>query len=74
MRFLLDANVLISLIDTDHTSHHRSTEWFRQSNGRFATCPITQGALVRYMLRVKVAATVTEAKDFRDPAFAPVAG
>ncbi len=49
---LLDGNVLIALTDADHVSHQRATDWFVASGGRFATCPITQGALIRYIMRV----------------------
>ena len=55
MRFLLDANILIALTDIDHTSHKRATSWFAGSGGLFATCPITQGALLRFMLRAGLA-------------------
>jgi predicted nucleic acid-binding protein len=64
MRFLLDANVLIALTDTDHVSHDRATAWFQHSGSLFATCPITQGALIRFWMRVKADATVREAKEF----------
>ncbi len=50
MRSLLDVNVLIALLDADHTLHGRATEWFRTEgiNG-WATCPITQNGCVRIM-------------------------
>lgn len=64
MRFLLDANVLIALTDTDHVSHDRATAWFQDCGSLFATCPITQGALIRFWMRVKAEATVREAKEF----------
>jgi hypothetical protein len=64
VRFLLDANVLIALVDTDHTAHDRATAWFQRTGGKFATCPITQGALIRYMLRVQIAPSISEAKEF----------
>lgn len=64
MRFLLDANVLIALTDVDHMSHGRATDWFVKSGGLFATCPVTQGALIRYMLRGKIATAIREAKEF----------
>ena len=51
MRFLLDANVLIAMTDTSHMSHARATKWFQLNCTEFATCPITQGALVRFILR-----------------------
>jgi toxin-antitoxin system PIN domain toxin len=64
MRFLLDANVLIALTDIDHTSHDRATAWFERAGGLFATCPITQGALIRFMLRTDPEATIQRAKEF----------
>jgi len=48
---LLDANLLISLAFTGHIHHDAASEWFASRNARFSTCPITQGALVRYALR-----------------------
>lgn len=49
--YLLDANVLVALTVADHLSHSRVLEWFH-SHSRFATCPITQGALVRFHCRM----------------------
>jgi uncharacterized protein len=60
--YLLDANVLIALADVNHSLHDRADKWFRP-DVQFATCPITQGALIRYYLRVSNA-TVGMAKDF----------
>jgi toxin-antitoxin system PIN domain toxin len=50
MRALLDVNVLIALLDADHSLHTRATKWFA-SNARsgWATCPITQNGCVRIM-------------------------
>ena len=50
MRALLDVNVLIALLDADHTSHETALEWFRDNakNG-WASCPITQNGCVRIM-------------------------
>lgn len=49
---LLDANVLIALAVDDHIHHSAAEEWFaRRRRGRFATCPITQGALIRLVIR-----------------------
>lgn len=48
---LLDANALIALGFTDHEHHGSVSRWW--GSGRpFATCAITQGALIRYGLRV----------------------
>jgi toxin-antitoxin system PIN domain toxin len=48
---LLDANVLIALTVTDHVHHDVAEQWFTSAGDRFATCPITQGALLRTWLR-----------------------
>ena len=46
--FLLDANVLIGLIDPGHVTHEDAHRWF-QSTGRssWATCPITENGVMR---------------------------
>lgn len=51
MTDLLDANVLIALTVADHVHHDAAEEWFEVAAGSFATCPLTQGALVRTWLR-----------------------
>jgi len=57
---LLDANVLIALATPEHSLNNRAAAWFRKGH-RFATCPITQGALVRFHLRAGVDATAKSA-------------
>jgi hypothetical protein len=51
MTSLLDANVLIALTVTDHVHHDLAEEWYEGSSEGVATCPVTQGALVRFLLR-----------------------
>lgn len=51
MSVLLDANVLIAVLIEDHVHHDAAAEWFSSSNEGFATCPITQGSLMRFLLR-----------------------
>lgn len=51
MTDLLDANVLIALTVADHVHHDVAEEWFASTTGSFATCPLTQGALLRTWLR-----------------------
>ncbi len=51
MTALLDANVLIALVVVEHVHHDAAAEWLSVSHARFATCPITQGSLVRFLLR-----------------------
>jgi toxin-antitoxin system PIN domain toxin len=48
---LLDANVLIALLVEDHVHHGAAENWFNEMNGHFATCPITQGSLIRLLIR-----------------------
>jgi toxin-antitoxin system PIN domain toxin len=49
-RALLDINVLIALLDSDHSLHGRAREWFGQSAPTgWASCPITQNGCVRIM-------------------------
>jgi uncharacterized protein len=50
MRALLDVNVLIALLDADHTLHARATTWFASNaHSGWASCPITQNGCVRIM-------------------------
>lgn len=51
MTTLLDANVLVALIVSDHIHHDPAEAWFTRLEGSFATCPITQGSLVRLLIR-----------------------
>jgi toxin-antitoxin system PIN domain toxin len=50
MRALLDVNVLIALLDTDHSLHERAIEWYvAHAETGWASCPITQNGCVRIM-------------------------
>jgi hypothetical protein len=48
---LLDANVLIALVVTEHVHHDATAEWLSAFDAGFATCPITQGRLIRFLVR-----------------------
>jgi uncharacterized protein len=48
---LLDANVLIALLVEDHVHHEAAEAWFAGTAEAIATCPITQGSLVRLLVR-----------------------
>ena len=50
MRALLDVNVLIAMLDSEHTSHSAAIDWFgaNAANG-WASCPITQNGCLRIM-------------------------
>jgi uncharacterized protein len=50
MRALLDVNVLIALLDADHSLHTRAAQWFEgHARSGWASCPITQNGCVRIM-------------------------
>ena len=59
--YLLDANVLIALSTPEHSLNARAAAWFLKGH-RFATCPTTQGALLRFHLRAGVHATAESEK------------
>ena len=62
MTVLLDANVLIALVVDGHVHHDAAEEWLASATEPVATCPVTQGSLVRLLLRegqsAQTAATV----------------
>ena len=51
MTILLDANVLIALLVADHVHHDAAEAWLARVEDRFATCPITEGSLMRLLIR-----------------------
>lgn len=55
MTWLLDANVLVALCLDSHVHHRRVHAWFPTlKRGSFATCPFTQGTLLRLHMRTAV--------------------
>ncbi len=48
--YLLDANVLIALVISDHEHHDRAVRWALGVD-EIALCPIVEGALVRFLVR-----------------------
>jgi uncharacterized protein len=48
---LLDATVLIALAVEDHVHHGAAERWFAGHDDMFATCPSTQGSLLRVLVR-----------------------
>ncbi len=50
MTVLLDANVLIALTAVGHVHQDRAERWLSGLDEEHATCPITQGALLRVLL------------------------
>lgn len=56
---LLDANVLIALTVADHEHHVRASIW-ASGVTRFAVCPVVEGALVRFLVRMGEGALVAQ--------------
>jgi uncharacterized protein len=47
-RALLDINVLLALLDSDHVDHQRARQWLeREIPGGWASCAITENGFVR---------------------------
>ena len=50
-RYLLDANALIALTVAEHVHFDCASRWF-QGVTEAALCPVVEGSLVRYLIRV----------------------
>lgn len=50
---LLDGNVLVALACPTHVHHAATERWFAADSRAFATCPITQGTLIRLLLQLR---------------------
>ena len=76
-RFLLDANVVIAVIDQQHEHHTAAVDWFEMLGDQVAiTCPTVENACLRYLIRTGVSATdahavLTGLKADRRVTFAP---
>ena len=63
---LLDVNVLLALLDSDHIDHDRAHEWLGAEIGSgWASCPITENGFVRVISQPRFPSPVspTEAKE-----------
>ena len=72
-RALLDINVLVALLDSDHIDHDRAHEWLDDEIGvGWASCAITQNGFVRVVSQPRYPSPVspTEAIDLLDQACA----
>ena len=61
--WLLDGNVLVALADAAHVHHAPAHRWLASHKDDFATCPITQGTLLRMLLVHGAVATPADAAD-----------
>lgn len=49
---LLDGSVLVALVSSSHIHHGAAQTWFGSHPHPFATCPITQGTLLRLLMQL----------------------
>ena len=49
--YLLDANVLIALTVAEHDQHDDASAWVAGVD-KFALCPVVEGALIRFLVRI----------------------
>ena len=54
---LLDGNVLVALTSSGHVHHAEAQRWFGSHAAPFATCPVTQGTLLRLLMKLGGAST-----------------
>jgi toxin-antitoxin system PIN domain toxin len=62
-RALLDINVLLALLDSDHLDHIRAREWLEDEIGSgWASCAITQNGFVRIISQPRYPSPITPAE------------
>jgi toxin-antitoxin system PIN domain toxin len=54
VRYLLDVNVLIAVLDVAHVHHRRVTKWFSSPGLQWAVSPFTEAGFFRYMLNPRL--------------------
>ncbi len=64
---LLDVNVLIALLDPEHAFHEPAHDWFRRERKHgWATCPITENAVLRILSKPSYPYTGVTTGDVRE--------
>lgn len=53
--------MLVALADAQHVHHAPAKRWFLSQPSPFATCPITQGTLLRMLMRTEAVASIAQA-------------
>lgn len=48
---LADGNLLVALTVVDHVHHRSALDWFERTEPDLATCPLTEGTLLRFLIR-----------------------
>lgn len=49
MRYLLDVNVWVALLDEAHVHHGEALEFFQRRKVRIATCPLVENGIIRVL-------------------------
>ncbi len=63
MRALLDINVLVALLDSDHVDHDRATDWLDgEIDAGWASCAVTQNGFVRIISQPRYPSPVAPAQ------------
>ncbi|OZM79183.1 TA system VapC family ribonuclease toxin [Pseudonocardia sp. MH-G8] len=66
MRALLDINVLLALLDSDHVDHRRARAWLDEEiDSGWASCAITQNGFVRIVSQPRYPSPVPPAQAVR---------
>jgi toxin-antitoxin system PIN domain toxin len=47
MRYLLDINLIIALMDPDHVFHQKAHDWWGEQGKPWASCPLTENGFIR---------------------------
>jgi toxin-antitoxin system PIN domain toxin len=62
-RALLDINVLLALLDSDHVDHHQAHEWLDDNiDAGWASCAITENGFVRIISQPRYPSPVSPAE------------
>jgi toxin-antitoxin system PIN domain toxin len=62
-RALLDVNVLLALLDTDHVDHLRSRRWLEaEIDNGWASCAVTQNGFVRIVSQPRYPSPISPAR------------
>lgn len=51
MTLLADGNLLVALAVVEHVHHDVALDWFETREPELATCPVTEGTLLRFLVR-----------------------
>jgi len=74
-RSLLDINVLLALLDSDHIDHERAHQWLgRDGTDGWSSCPITENGFVRIISQPRYPSPIPAAEAIGLLARARVAG